>query len=82
MTKTLSTSWSWQSRLTTEPRGIVAHAAGAGLVLSSGDAFGMPRHLRRVDGAGFFEPGFGALGLHVADLEGVRMHVAFEAGHG
>ncbi len=82
MTKTLSTSWSWQLRLTTEPLRIVAHAAGAGLVLAGGDALWMPRHERGADGAGFFEPGFGALGLHVADLKGVRMDVAFEARHG
>ncbi len=68
--------------MTTEPRAIVAHAAGAGLMLAGGDAFWVPGHERCIDGAGFFEPRFGALGLHVADLKGVRMHVAFEAGDG
>jgi len=52
------------------------------LVLTGGDTFGMPRHERCVDGSGFFEPGFGALGLHVANFKGVRMDVSFEAGYG
>ena len=60
---------------------IVAHAARAGLVLAGGDAFGMPAMSDGIDGAGLLEPRFGAFRLHVADLEGVRMHVAFEARH-
>src|SRR5580704_16032881 len=42
----------------------------------------MPRHERGADGAGFFEPRFGAPGLHVANFKGVGMDVAFEAGNG
>ena len=61
---------------------IVAHAAGSSLVLTGRDTFWMPRHERGADGAGFFEPGFGARGLHVADFKGMGMDVAFEAGNG
>ena len=42
---------------------------------------GLPAHHGGVDRAGLLEPRFGAFGLHLADLKGVRMHVAGDAHH-
>ena len=62
--------------------GVVAHAAGAGLMLAAAEPGLRLLPPRGLDGAGFLEPQLGLVRGELAELDIVRMIDAREPGHG